>query len=84
MGYRNLKNKLRQKYGCRCMLCKRKLPLKATTFHHILPLSKGGKSTEENGSLLCKECQIILHTFDYEEEGYKKLTKIILKNKGRN
>lgn len=82
MAYKNLKNKLRKKYGCRCMLCKRKLPLKATTFHHILPLSKGGKSTEENGSLLCKECQSIIHIFSYEEDGYKKLTKRILKNKG--
>lgn len=56
MAYKNLKNKLRMKYGCKCMLCKRKLSLKNTTFHHILPLSRGGKSTEENGALLCKEC----------------------------
>lgn len=81
MGYRDLKQKLRTKYGTKCMMCERKLPLKETIFHHILPLSKGGKSTEENGALLCEPCQTILHTFDYEEDGYKKLTQKILKNK---
>ena len=81
MAYKNLKHRLRMKYGSKCMLCGRKLPLKGTTFHHILPLSRGGKSTEENGSLLCKECQSIIHLFSYEEEGYQKLTKRILKNK---
>lgn len=83
MAYKQLKNKMRAKYGNKCMLCRRKLKLNETTFHHILPLSKGGKSTEENGALLCEPCQSILHTFEYEEDGYKRLTEKILKNKGK-
>ena len=84
MAYKNLKNNLRKKHGNKCMLCRRKLKVNETTFHHITPISRGGKSTEENGAILCAQCQSILHTFEYEEEGYKKLTKKILKNKGRN
>lgn len=75
------KLQLVQLYGRKCMLCKRKLKLELLTFHHIKPKENGGEVSLKNGALLCKECQEIIHTFKYEEDGYKKLTSKILKNK---
>ena len=81
MGNKHVKQSLLKKYGSCCMLCSRKLKEKERTFHHIVPIADGGETTEENGSILCEPCQKIIHTFKYGEEGYNKLTKIILKNK---
>lgn len=81
MSYKWLKTELRVKYGRKCMLCGRKLKEKQSTFHHIVPKSRGGEATEENGAVLCESCQSIIHLFEYEDEGYQKLTKRILKNK---
>ena len=76
-----IKLELIRKYGRYCMLCNRKLKEQECTLHHIKPICNGGETTEENGAILCEPCQKIIHTFNYEEDGYKKLTKRILKNK---
>lgn len=81
MSNRQIKQALLIKYGCNCMLCRRKLKPNERTLHHIIPICNGGETTEENGAILCEPCQKIIHTFDYEEDGYRKLTEKILKNK---
>lgn len=81
MAYRLEKNILKKKYGKKCMLCFRRLKDKECTFHHIVPKSFGGTTDINNGALLCKQCQTIIHLFNYKEDGYKKLTNKILKNK---
>lgn len=76
-----IKLELIRKYGRYCMLCDRKLKEQECTLHHIIPICNGGETTEENGSILCNQCQKIIHTFQYETEAYTKLTKVILKHK---
>lgn len=39
-----------------CHYCKRPFPPKALTMDHIVPLSRGGKSTKGNVVPSCKEC----------------------------
>ena len=80
MAYKSQKQELKRLYGTRCMLCCRNLKEKECTFHHIIPKSCGGKETIKNGTILCNECQMIIHTFNYRENGYKKLTEVIYKN----
>lgn len=83
MSNRNIKQSLLIRYGSCCMLCQRKLKPKQRTLHHIIPISEGGRTTEENGAILCEPCQRIIHTFKYDEDGYFKLTEIILKSKSK-
>lgn len=81
MAYRYEKGILKQRYGKVCMLCERKLKDKEITYHHIIPKSVGGETSIENGTILCSQCQQIVHTFKYGEDGYTKLTIKINKNK---
>lgn len=83
MAYRLEKKILKNIYGKRCMLCSRKLKDNQCTFHHIIPKSVGGETSIKNGAILCEQCQTILHIFNYEEDGYKKLTSKILKIKNK-
>lgn len=39
-----------------CYYCGRAFPPKALTMDHIVPLSRGGKSTKRNVVPACKEC----------------------------
>jgi len=39
-----------------CHYCKKKFPPKDLTMDHIVPLSRGGKSTKGNVVACCKEC----------------------------
>ena len=80
MSNKTIKLQLIRNNGRYCMLCKRKLKLEECTLHHIIPISKGGKTELNNGAILCKPCQNIIHTFEYEENGYQKLTKKIIRN----
>lgn len=80
MSNKAIKLELIRTKGRYCMLCRRKLKQEDCTLHHIIPISKGGETTVENGAILCEPCQKIIHTFEYEEEAYKKLTKKIIKN----
>lgn len=50
-----------------CVPCARKLGLKVKGIevHHIVPLSKGGKTTMANLILLCKDCHDRRHNHLY-------------------
>jgi 5-methylcytosine-specific restriction protein A len=39
-----------------CYYCGRRVPPKELTMDHIVPLSRGGKSTKSNVVPVCKEC----------------------------
>ncbi len=47
--------KRRQAKGV-CYYCNRKTPPKELTMDHIVPISRGGKSTKGNVVVCCKEC----------------------------
>jgi 5-methylcytosine-specific restriction endonuclease McrA len=47
--------KRRQAKGV-CYYCNRKTPPKELTMDHIVPISRGGKSTKGNVVVSCKEC----------------------------
>lgn len=81
MSNKVIKLELIRRYGRYCMLCRRKLKTEECTYHHIKPKSVGGETDIENGAILCRQCQDIIHTFEYEETGYSKLTSKIHKNK---
>ena len=66
--------------GTRCMLCRKDFG-NAITHHHLIPVSTNGKDDYENGSLLCSDCQVRIHRFDYGSFEYTELTTIILSNK---
>lgn len=39
-----------------CYFCKRKVPPKELTLDHVVPVTRGGKSTKGNVVPACKEC----------------------------
>lgn len=80
MSDKIIKLELIRKHGRYCMLCERKLKLEDCTLHHIVPRRNGGETTIENGAILCKPCQNIIHLFKYEEEPYERISKRIFKN----
>ena len=51
-----LKRELIEKYGRVCMTCKRNEYWPGLSLSHIIPLSRGGKTTEDNCLLECIEC----------------------------
>lgn len=70
---REAKQKLIEKYGAECFIERLKLRdtsgikykskgqyklMKQLTYHHIIPKSKGGQATEENGAILSNENHI--------------------------
>ena len=58
--FTRIKAKLKVKQEGRCYLCGRK---RAGVCHHIIPVSLGGKTEENNLILLCSECHSKLHTY---------------------
>lgn len=40
---------------------------KQLTYHHLIPKSKGGPATDENGAILCRECHNFLEALDEKE-----------------
>ena len=80
MSYSYQKQALRQRYGNRCMLCERVLQKHKQSYHHRQPKSCGGRGTIENGTILCMQCQQIIHQFEYGTEAYTKLDALIAKN----
>lgn len=81
MAYKSQKNMLFKSYGKRCMLCGKKLPNSELTFHHIKPKSFSGKSTLENGAILCNTCQQTIYKYNFLSTEYFDLTLKILNNK---
>ncbi len=39
-----------------CWYCQRKVPVKALTMDHVVPLAKGGRSVKSNLVPCCKDC----------------------------
>jgi len=39
-----------------CHYCKKKIPVNQLTMDHIIPISRGGKTTKSNVVTACKEC----------------------------
>jgi 5-methylcytosine-specific restriction endonuclease McrA len=44
----------------KCMRCKKKFSGRIPEIHHIVPVSKGGQSTEDNLMALCIKCHDIM------------------------
>ena len=62
--------KRRQAKGV-CYYCSRKTPPKELTMDHIVPISRGGKSTKGNVVVSCKECNNAKkHLLPMEWEAY--------------
>lgn len=40
---------------------------KQLTYHHLIPKSKGGPATDENGAILCRECHNFLEALEEKE-----------------
>lgn len=74
------KLELLNKHGTKCMICGKDVG-KKIQWHHIVPRYAGGYDTYENGSLLCPLCHVEIHFYEYGDEEYTRLTKIILQNK---
>lgn len=51
-----LKERLARKQGYRCFYCDTKYSLGELTKDHVIPRVAGGKDTEENIVLACREC----------------------------
>ena len=50
------KQRAYDKQGGICPMCKKKYPIEDMRGDHIVPWSKGGKTTEDNLQMLCKDC----------------------------
>ena len=52
----SMKQKLYEKQQGICPMCKEQFALEQMEGDHIIPWSQGGKTTEDNGQMLCKNC----------------------------
>lgn len=62
-----------------CYYCKKQFPADQLTLDHIVPLSRGGRSTKGNMVVCCRECnqnkkyltpaEMILRELDYNNNG---------------
>ncbi|MFD1245005.1 GmrSD restriction endonuclease domain-containing protein [Paralysiella testudinis] len=52
----SMKQKLFEKQKGVCPMCKETFAIEQMEADHITPWSEGGKTTEENGQMLCKNC----------------------------
>ena len=50
------KQRAYDKQGGICPMCKKQYPIEDMRGDHIVPWSKGGKTTEDNLQMLCKDC----------------------------
>lgn len=44
-----------------CSVCKCRLNMSTAEPHHIIPVSMGGDTTDENCSILCRDCHVEIH-----------------------
>lgn len=51
-----MKQKLYEKQGGICPMCQEKFEIGQMEGDHITPWSEGGKTTEDNGQMLCRNC----------------------------
>jgi len=52
----SMKQKVYEKQNCICKICKKHFELSEMEADHITPWHEGGKTTEENCQMLCKNC----------------------------
>lgn len=55
----------------RCQYCRQHVPLEDTTYDHVLPRSRGGKTTWENVVIACMSCNQKKSNRTPEEAGMK-------------
>ena len=66
-----IKDKLFEKYGKRCEVCKRKFKAKGLTGHHIVPKSCGGEISEDNILITCYQCHFeVINNTKYDTKEY--------------
>ena len=68
---RAVKERLYSKHGCRCEVCKKEFKKDELTGHHIIMRCKGGKITEGNILIACKNCHFkVINKLEYDSEEY--------------
>ena len=77
---RTVKQQMIQLAGTRCMCCGRDAGSEIT-WHHLKPRYAGGKDTLNNASLLCSNCHVHIHKYQWGSYEYTQITKQILKNR---
>lgn len=78
--YRNIVNKKKEEYGCRCQICGLTFPMDNGNYyceaHHIIPLSENGSQDSENIIILCANHHRMFHyaknSIDIREENGEK------------
>lgn len=66
------------RYGTRCWLCGNDVG-KGIQYHHIIPKYAGGHPSDvSNGSLVCGNCHIDIHLYEYGTEDFQYYTEKIL------
>lgn len=61
---RKIKEILLKEDGSFCGYCGLRFKPENLTIDHIMPLSKGGKTTVENSNLSCKKCNVLKGNMD--------------------
>jgi len=60
------KQALFDKYGRKCLCCKRSEGAVELTIDHVIPLSRGGENTIENAQVLCRGCNAVKGDKEHE------------------
>lgn len=75
---KKLKPQIIEKYNGKCFTCYTK---KNLHIHHIVPMSKGGKSELDNLMLVCNKCHIYCSPLKNSKRTYPRLSKRRKRNK---
>ena len=60
------KQELFDRYGRKCLCCKRPEGAVELTIDHVIPLSRGGENTIENAQVLCRGCNAVKGDKEHE------------------
>lgn len=63
----SLKENALQKYGDKCYYCGKRLSKNTRSFDHVVPVTKGGKTDEENLVPCCRSCNASKGNKTFEE-----------------
>ena len=58
---KTLKRRMLKAAGSLCSICLRPLIMATAEPHHIIPVSSGGLTIQENGQIVCAPCHVGLH-----------------------
>ena len=67
----NIRTRLMELQQCKCAACRASLKDVTPHLDHIMPISKGGKNTDDNVQLLCPTCNLTKsakHPIDFMQE----------------